>query len=140
MIRQKLSLVWNSKLLRDNLVLFLGSFVAGGLGFLYHFYMARILGPEQYGVLGTILSAFYMVNIAFTNTIQAAISRFAVSFWVKKSYSRIKALLVQSTKRMFLYSLLMYAAYFAFVPFLRPSRTDWKGHSSRMSILSCPKL
>lgn len=118
MIRQKIALAWNSKLLRDNLVLFVGSFVAGGLGFLYHFYMARILGPEQYGVLGTILSAFYMVNIAFTNTIQAAISRFAVSFWVKKSYSHIKALLVQSTKRMFLYSLLMYAAYFALVPFL----------------------
>ncbi len=116
--RTLFSRLMHNPLIKDNTILFVGSFIAGILGFLYHFFMARSLGPADYGILGTILSGFYMVNVAFVNTIQTAISRFAVQFHTHKQQSKLASLLFHSSKKLLLYTFIAYIAYALLTPLL----------------------
>ena len=52
-------------LVRDNFVLFIATMILNGIGFLYHFIMGRVLGPQSYGILGTLLSMAYFLYLVF---------------------------------------------------------------------------
>jgi O-antigen/teichoic acid export membrane protein len=53
-----------SKLVRQNLVLFLGGFTAGIGGFIYHAVAGRTLGPRQYGEVAALVSLYTVGSVA----------------------------------------------------------------------------
>src|SRR5437764_3174594 len=53
-----------STLVRQNLVLFLGGFVAGVGGFVYHAIAGRTLGPRQYGEVAALVGLYTVGSIA----------------------------------------------------------------------------
>ena len=58
--------ITKSNLIKDNLVLFMGNSLGAFFTFLFHFYMGRKLGPEDYGALGAILAIIYLFTIPIT--------------------------------------------------------------------------
>ncbi|MBU2633710.1 MAG: oligosaccharide flippase family protein [Nanoarchaeota archaeon] len=94
-----------SKFIKDNFVLLVCITILNILGFLFHFYMGRKLGPADYGVLGTILALVYLAGISF-NTIQISIAKFVSKFKAKKEYGKISFLLNASIKKLTIYGII----------------------------------
>ncbi len=87
----------DKSLIRDNLVLFISSMILNGIGFLYHFYMGRVLGPNSYGALGALLSMSYLMIVPLF-TVQTSVTRFVSDFKAKGEYGKIKYLLLHALK------------------------------------------
>lgn len=53
-------------LFRDSAILIVASLLSGGLNYLFQIVMGRLLGPEQYGVFGSLFSLSYLVTVLST--------------------------------------------------------------------------
>ena len=107
----------NSKFLRDNIILFIGSLSAGVLGFIFHFYMGRILGPADYSVLGVMLSIIYIMGIGL-NTLQTGITKLVSELDAKKEYSKISYLISRLTNRATKYGICLLVVFVLLTPLL----------------------
>lgn len=107
----------NRGLLKDNSWLFAGFFLQGSFSYIYHLFMGRILGPEDYGVLVAILSISYLIMV-FIETIQLTITKLVSKFKAKLEFQRIKYLLIASLKRMFIYGGILCFTIIIFSPFI----------------------
>src|SRR3989344_6151221 len=105
MIKKLIDYYKKHNLVRDNLTLFLGNGFGAFFTFLFHFYMGRKLGPEDYGALGAILAVIYLFTIPLT-TIQTSIAKFTSNFKSEKKYGEIHYLYKASTKRLFVFGII----------------------------------
>ena len=78
----KIKLKENKNFLKDNFILFFGLSVLNILGYLFHFYAGRKLGPEEYGIFGSLLSLIYIIIMPL-NSLQTIISKFVSNFKVR---------------------------------------------------------
>src|SRR5690348_3027525 len=62
-LRERLGQIRRSRLVRQNIVLFIGGLIAGVCGFVYHAIAGRVLGPEVYGQVAFLI-ALYAVGTA----------------------------------------------------------------------------
>lgn len=69
-------------LYRNSIIFFVGSFVASVCGYLYHLFLGRLLLPEQYGVIGSLLSMFLIVSVA-TNTILTVVMKYTAQYYAQ---------------------------------------------------------
>ena len=67
-----------SKLFRQNLVLFLGGFTAGIGGFVYHAVAGRTLGPRQYGEVAALVGLYTVGSVA-NLTLVLVLARYAAN-------------------------------------------------------------
>lgn len=82
----------DDSLIRDSFLFFSASMVLNLAGFFYHFYMGRVLGPADYGVLGAMLSFLY-VTLVFFSAIQTSVANVAARLYAKHRVSKIARLL-----------------------------------------------
>jgi O-antigen/teichoic acid export membrane protein len=106
-----------SKLLKDNLTLLIGTTILNILGFLFHFYVARKLGPEAYGVLGAILAILYIITIVL-NTVQTSLTKFFSNLHTLGSYAKLRGLFTRSNKRLAVYGVILTLVFVAISPLL----------------------
>jgi len=106
-----------SRFLKDNLILFVGSLSAGVLGFVFHFYIGRTLGPANYSVLGVILSIVYIMGIGL-NTLQTGITKYISDLNARKEYSKISYLINQLIKKLTKYGIILLLIFLAITPLL----------------------
>ncbi len=99
MFKKLLDKYKKSRLIKDNLILFISNFITGVLVFLFHFFNGRFLGPAGYGTFGVILSIVYIFNIPLT-TIQTGIAKFTANFKAKNKFKEISYLFRSSIKRL----------------------------------------
>lgn len=67
------TLVLGDELARDGSILVLASLLGGGVNYLYQVLVGRLLGPEQYGVFGSLFALSYLLlilswGVAFVST------------------------------------------------------------------------
>jgi O-antigen/teichoic acid export membrane protein len=55
---QRLAQLMRNRLIRQNLILFIGGLVAGIGGFVYHAIAGRVLGPDKYGEVATLIAVY----------------------------------------------------------------------------------
>src|SRR4029077_19696551 len=55
---QRLAQLMRNRLIRQNLILFFGGLVAGVGGFVYHAIAGRVLGPDIYGEVATLIAVY----------------------------------------------------------------------------------
>jgi len=91
----------NKVLIRDNSILFISFFILNFFGYLFHFYAGRKLGPEDYGIFGSLLSLIYIIGLPLTS-IQTTITKFVADFKAKNEFEEISYLLINSLKKIFL--------------------------------------
>jgi O-antigen/teichoic acid export membrane protein len=58
-------------LLKHASIMFIASIIAGVCNYIYQLYMGRALGPEEYGIFGSLFAIFYIISV-LTTTIQAS--------------------------------------------------------------------
>jgi len=107
----------DKQLIKDNFILFSTTMVLHLLGFLFHFYVSRKLGPIDYGIFGSLLSVIYLFTVPL-NTIQTAISKFVANFKVENNYRKINFLLRASLKKLAVYGVIGTVIFIALSPFV----------------------
>jgi len=107
--------------------LFLGSLtllimlnIANIINYLFHFSMARILGPVDYGVLAVLSSIIYIFNVPSTS-IQTITSKYTTGFNSKKEFGKIKYAISYLMKKLFIISIIFFMAYLVLSFFLAKS-------------------
>ncbi|MBS1267270.1 MAG: hypothetical protein MAG795_01242 [Candidatus Woesearchaeota archaeon] len=100
----------NNNLLKHSLVVLIGSVFANLFNYLYHLFMGRALGPEQYGVLGSLFAIIYVFSV-LNGTIARVISRYVSHYNVKEADGKIKSLLMKSLKTTGLLSLILFGIF-----------------------------
>ncbi|MEK6903125.1 MAG: oligosaccharide flippase family protein [Nanoarchaeota archaeon] len=105
-----------SAFVKDNVILFIGSFLAGILGFLYHALMGRLLGVVDYGILGTLLAGFYFFNASLVNTLQTSIAKFTATLAAKKEDGKVRYLIERTTRLLSIGGILLLIIYALFIP------------------------
>nr|MBI4156740.1 oligosaccharide flippase family protein [Candidatus Woesearchaeota archaeon] len=112
------SYIFNDKrLLKDNAILFIATFLMNVLAYVFHIYVGRFLGPEDYGIFGSLLSLIYIMIIPFT-TIQTGIAKFVSEFKAKNEYGKISFLFSRSLKKMLVYGIIFVAVFLLISPLI----------------------
>lgn len=95
------------ELLKGSIILFIMINIFNVLNYLYHFLMARFLGPSDYGELTVLISLVYIFAIS-SETIQNVIASYTSKLNANKELGKIKYLLIKSLKKSSVISLLLY--------------------------------
>lgn len=104
-------------LVRDSFILFVATMIMNLGAFLYHFVMGRMLGPADYGVLGVVLTLFYILMVPHY-VIQTSVSKFVALFRAKKNIDKICNLFVRSTKKIIVLGFILLVFIFSISYFL----------------------
>ncbi|KYC53471.1 MAG: Polysaccharide biosynthesis protein [Candidatus Methanofastidiosum methylothiophilum] len=88
-----------SGLIKHGLIMTVSMVIARFFGYLFQIYVARALGPEEYGVFGS-LFAFFMILTIPVGTVQTVISRYTSEYKVEGDYSKIKHLMISAFKKL----------------------------------------
>ncbi len=107
----------DNSLIRDGFLLFSATMILNFSSYLFHFYMGRVLGPSDYGILGALLSIVYFISVPF-NTIQTTVTKTVSELLVEKDYEKIKYFIKKLLKMMFLLSLGLILVFLALVKFI----------------------
>lgn len=102
--------IGKGEIFRGSLILFVMMNIFNFLNYLFHFSMARLLGPVDYGVLAVLMSIAYVFNVP-VEAIQTIVSRYTTKLNVKGEYGKIKYLLVRSIRKIFVFSSLIFIIY-----------------------------
>lgn len=89
-------------LVRDNADLFIGNFILGVCGYLYHFFIGRVLGPAEYGALGALFAIIYFFVVVI-NVIQTSITKFVSQLRSRGQYEKLSYLYFRSLRRLAVY-------------------------------------
>jgi O-antigen/teichoic acid export membrane protein len=92
-------MIWNDDLLRHAGIMFIASIVGGACNYVYQIYIGRALGPEEYGIFGSLFAISYIILI-LTATIQTSGARYISKFIGEKSIDKISNFIMFQTKRM----------------------------------------
>jgi len=95
-------------MLRNSVLVFSASLVAAIFSYLFNIFMARRLGPAEYGRLATVLSIFLFVSVSIT-VIGLIITRYTAYFKAKSQLYKVSQLLVASFKVLTLSGVVMLA-------------------------------
>jgi len=116
-ILEKIKNLKSNELFMSSLVLLILMNVANVLNYLFHFSMARMLGPSDYGILAVLTSVIYLFSIP-TNSIQTVVSKYTTKFRVKKEDGKIKGILNYLLKTLFISSLAAFLLFLVLSVFL----------------------
>ena len=86
----------DEKLLHHSAIIMAGSFIANALNYLYQLFMGRMLGPEDFGVLGALFALMYVATFSL-GTIRVVITQFTAQYMTANHPEKVKTLLKQST-------------------------------------------
>lgn len=88
-----------SGLIKHGLLMTLSMVIARFFGYLFQIYVARALGPEDYGVFGSLFASFMILTIP-VGTVQTVISRYTSEYKVEGDYSKVKLLMISAFKKL----------------------------------------
>jgi len=111
------SFLQKDQLAKQSLTMIAVTFVAGAISYFYHIVMGRMLSVSDYGVLASIISIVYILNVP-AGTIQATIAKFVAEFKAKGKEEKISALLSKSFKKVLFFALLLFFAIILVSPLL----------------------
>lgn len=105
------------KLMKHGGVVFFASAVSFFFGYLFHSYMGRNLGPEDYGILDALLS-FLLIILIPVSTIQTVVARFSSVYMGSHKQECIYLLMREGFKKLFGLGILMFLLFSILSPFL----------------------
>lgn len=99
--------------IKGSIILFVMINIFNFLNYLFHFSMARILGPADYGVLSVLMSIGYILGVS-SESIHNIVSRYTSRFNLNRKYGKIKNLLKKGFKKGFRISFIIFLLYLPF--------------------------
>ena len=86
------------ELVKGSLVLFVMINIFNVLNYLFQFFMARLLGPGDYGTLAALMSLIYIFSIP-TESIQTIITKYTTKLKINNENNKINFLIKKSTRK-----------------------------------------
>ena len=114
----KIKKIFSSELTKGSLILIIGTFIFNILNYLFHFSMARMLGPTDYGVLASLFAIIYFFSIP-TETIQTTIARYTAVFNARKETGKIKSLMRRSIKKAWIFGIVGILIFLIITPWIK---------------------
>jgi len=102
-------------LLKPMIIFLIGSFSVGILNYLYHLFMGRMLGPSDYGILGSLFAILYLAGFA-GGTFSKVISKYTSEFNNKEQEYARKYIIRRGLFKVLIYGLIVLCIYFIFIP------------------------
>lgn len=106
------------KLIRHGGIIFSAYAVSFFFSYVFYSYMARVLGPEDYGILGSMLSLLYIFSvpgIVITTTLTQIVSEQKR----KGDYGKIKSVLLLSAKKLVIIGLAIFVLLILLSPIIK---------------------
>src|SRR3989344_3579259 len=100
----------SGEFMKGSLILFIMINLYNFLNYFFHFLMARLLGPEDFGTLAVLVSVIYIFMIP-SEAIQTIITKYTSRLSAKKNLGAIKDLFYRSVKKGLLVSFLIFAIF-----------------------------
>lgn len=95
------------RLVKYSGIIFSATVVANLLAYLFHVYMARSLGVVEYGILGSLLAAFYILFVPL-GAISVIVAKFVSEFKAKEEYGKVASLLFSAVRKLSLYAIVIF--------------------------------
>ena len=99
-----------NQLIAGSFILFVGTMFSNFGSYLYHLLMGRLLGPEDYGALTSLISLTYILSI-ISATLSLTVVKFVTQYKVKKDYRRIFQLFWQLTRGFFVFGIIVFGIF-----------------------------
>ena len=109
--------ITNDDLIRPGIIFMIGTISIAVLNYLYHIFMGRLLGPAEYGVLGSLFAIVYLTTFS-SNTFNRVISKYAAEFKGKNKDGCMKRLITRGLYKISLYGLIVLFAYILLTPYI----------------------
>ncbi len=114
--------VKNSFLIKDELfnaglIFLVFSLVTSGFNYLYQVFMGRILGPVDYGILGSLFAIVYIVSFS-SSPFNLVISKSVAEYRGKNEKQKIKKLFRRSLFWISIFSIVFFIIYLLLVPLI----------------------
>ncbi len=106
----------DDKLLKHGSIIFFAMVISFFFAYVFHFYMARTLGPENYGILGSMLSLLYIFSVP--SSVITTILTQIVSEQTQNT-GKIKSILLLSSNKLVYVGLSIFIALFLLSPLLK---------------------
>lgn len=106
------------KLLRHGGIIFCASAVSFFFAYIFQLYMARALGPGDYGILGSMLSLFYIFSVP-SSAITTTLTQIVSEQKVKQDYGKIKSMLLLTVKKLVYIGFSIFMLLILLTPYLK---------------------
>jgi O-antigen/teichoic acid export membrane protein len=107
----------NDELVKSGSIFLIGSLLVAVLNYLYHLFMGRMLGPEEYGVLGSLFAIVYLVTFAGA-TFNKVISKFTAELRSMRKEAALKYLIINGLLKITIFSSIIFIVYLLFIPLI----------------------
>lgn len=107
----------NMSMIKNSAIIFIGLFIANLLAYVFQIYVGRSLGPAGYGVFGSLMALFLIIALP-ANSIGSAITKYAALHNSRKEYEKIGTLRREVSKRVWLFSILLFLIILLLSPFI----------------------
>jgi O-antigen/teichoic acid export membrane protein len=94
-------------ILKNSTIIIVAIIISNLFAYIYHIIAARILGPENYGVFGALISLLLIIALPAA-AISNAITKFSSKFYQNKEYNKIGILKKQTEKKIFLFTIIIF--------------------------------
>ncbi len=112
-----INILRKDELVKGSLILFFMMNLYNFLNYIFHFSMARMLGPSDYGILAVLMSIIYIFSVP-SEAIQNVITNYTSRLNIKKEFGKVKFLIVKSLKRSFVISFIIFLIFIPVAFFL----------------------
>ena len=104
-------------LIRTSFFILFATMAFNAFNFFYHFVAARMLGPEEYGIVASLFSIIYIISIGST-TIQNAITKFTAKFKSRNEFGKIHSMFSRATRRLWGFAIISALIWLILSPFI----------------------
>lgn len=84
---------------RNSLIMFVGSLLVGAVNYLFHPLIIRLMGPQKYGELASLLSIFTIISVSIT-ALSTVVVKFTSTYNASQDYASVRTLINQLTKKL----------------------------------------
>jgi len=106
-----------NELFNAGLIFLIGSFLVSIFNYLYHLFMGRMLGPVEYGILGSLFAIIYISTFA-TGTFNKVISKSVSEFHSKEQKGFLTYLVKRGLYKVSLYGFVVLILFCLATPFI----------------------
>jgi O-antigen/teichoic acid export membrane protein len=109
--------LYHDELLVAGSIFLIGSVITSALNYLYHLFMGRMLGPEQYGILGSLFAIIYIVLFS-SSAFTLVISKYTAQFHGKNQQKELAYVVYRGLRKTLIYGLVILFIYVLVSPLI----------------------
>ncbi len=105
------------KLAKHSLIMIIFSLSAAFFNYLYQLFMGRLLTPEEYGILFSLINIFYIFSVLST-TVQTTMTKYTSQLKAKNQFNKLSYFWRYALKKSFTFGIITTILFFIITPFI----------------------